>query len=412
MTGGFTFDQGFGGLQNGWLVVAAQDMDTGAQLWCKNLTYAETDTLLPYTRTEMNIQNGVWINANMQNFNVVAYDTRTGTKRWTVSLRGDGGAVPNYYDIFNFKAYNGPGVVLFYGLGGDIWCINSTTGSVRWYTNTTKLVGDPGIETPYAIWPLWTFGCDCITNDIGYFAIGHEYNPPLFHGAQLLAVNMTDGTLVWSELDMSIRSTAIAYNILLSLNAYDNQIYAFGKGPTATTVSAPGVGVTTATPITICGTVMDVSPGTEQNLVARNFPNGLPCVSDVSQSKWMEYVYQQQPCPADVVGVDVTLSVIDANGNFREIGTATTDAMGSYGFTWTPDIPGDYILVANFAGSNSYYTSSAQTYFHATEAVAPEPTPVYQQPVDNTMTIIGVGVAMIVAIAIVGALILLTLRKR
>ena len=131
-----------------------------------------------------------------------------------------------------------------------------------------------------------------------------------------------------------------------------------------------------------------------------------------SESHLGEYVYQQQPCPADVVGVDVTLSVIDANGNFREIGTATTDAMGSYGFTWTPDIPGDYILVANFAGSNSYYTSSAQTYFHAAEAVAPEPTPVYQQPVDNTMTIIGVGVAMIVAIAIVGALILLTLRKR
>ena len=64
-------------------------------------------------------------------------------------------------------------------------------------------------------------------------------------------------------------------------------MYAFGKGPSAVTVSAPTVGVTTKTPITITGTVMDVSAGVKQNAVAANFPNGLPCISDESQSKWM-----------------------------------------------------------------------------------------------------------------------------
>ena len=109
---------------------------------------------------------------------------------------------------------------------------------------------------------MWVFSSPGYTTDVAYLTIGHEYNPPLFHGSQMLAVNMTDGSLVWSELGMYIRSTAIADNVMLSMNAYDNQIYAFGKGPSTMTVSAPNIGVTTATPITISGTVMDISPGT------------------------------------------------------------------------------------------------------------------------------------------------------
>ena len=111
-----------------------------------------------------------------------------------------------------------------------------------------------------------------MTNDIAYFAIGHEYNPPLFHGAQLLALNATTGQLVWSTLDMSIESTSISDGIMLSRNAYDNQIYAFGKGPSATTVNAPSIGVTTATPITITGTVMDISAGAITKVQFKELP--------------------------------------------------------------------------------------------------------------------------------------------
>ena len=56
------------------------------------------------------------------------------------------------------------------------------------------------------------------------------------------------------------------------LNAYDNQIYAYGRGPSAITASAPQVGATTATPITITGTVMDISAGAKQGAVAANYP--------------------------------------------------------------------------------------------------------------------------------------------
>jgi hypothetical protein len=412
-TGGFTFGQGFGGTQNGWLVVGAIDTETGDQLWVKNFTYADSDTFLPYTRTEMGIIDGLWMNANMENFNVFAVDARTGATAWTSSLRGDDGAMPHYYDLFNLRWSPGPDGVSFYrGFGGDIWCIDSEDGSIRWYTNTTKLVGAPGTENPYGIWPLWVFECDGITNDVAYFPIGHEYNPPMFPGAQTLAVNITDGSLVWSELGMYIRSTAIAYGIMLSLNGYDNQVYAFGKGASATTVAAPNIGVSTETPITITGSVMDVSPGTQQHEVYMNFPNGLPCVSDESQSRWMEYVYQNQPMPTDTIGVEVTLSVEDANGNYYEIGTATTDTSGTYGFTWTPIIPGDYKVIATYAGSESYWGSCAETYFYANEASQPTPAPTPEPESVADVYFLPMSAVLLVAIIVVGIVLVLLLRKR
>jgi hypothetical protein len=321
--------------------------------------------------------------------------------------------MPHYYDLFNLRWSPGPdGVSFWRGFGGDIWCVESEDGSVRWYTNTTKLVGAPGTENPYGIWPLWVFECDGITNDVAYFPIGHEYNPPMFPGAQTLAVNITDGSLVWSELGMYIRSTAIAYGIMLSLNGYDNQVYAFGKGASATTVAAPNIGVSTETPITITGSVMDVSPGTQQHEVYMNFPNGLPCVSDESQSRWMEYVYQNQPMPTDTIGVEVTLSVEDANGNYYEIGSATTDTSGTFGFTWTPIVPGDYKVIATYAGSESYWGSCAETYFYANEAPQPTPAPTPEPESVADVYFLPMSAVLLVAIIVVGIVLVLLLRKR
>ena len=130
-------------------------------------------------------------------------------------------------------------------------------------------------------------------------------------------MNCTTGKLVWSidAFDVDGRPVT-AYGIMTLINAYDNQIYAYGMGPSATTVSAPSVGVTTATPVTITGTVMDISAGSQQEAVAANFPHGLPCVSDASMSQFMEDVYMQQPMPTNTTGVPVTLTVIDPNHNY------------------------------------------------------------------------------------------------
>jgi len=374
-TGGFTWGQGFGGTTNGWLVVGAMDKNTGAQLWARNITYAESETMLPYTRTEMGIQDGLWINANMQNFIVEAWDARTGVKAWTTELTGDNGGPPHYFDQFNLRWSPGPDGASFYrGHGGDIWCIEHENGNVRWYTNTTKLVGAPGTESPYTIWPLWVFECDCITNNVAYFPIGAEYNPPMFPGAQMCAVNVTDGSLVWSELGFYIRSTSCAYDILLSLNAYDNQIYAWGKGPSATSVAASPKVTVHGNSVIIEGTVTDISAGTNRDDVAANFPNGLPCVSDESMSKWMEYAYMQQAKPEDVEGVKVFLKIQDPNGDWYST-YVTTDENGVFSHMWAPAIVGEYHVTAMFEGSESYWSSQATTTFGVDQAPAAEDVP-------------------------------------
>jgi hypothetical protein len=389
------------------------DQDTGNILTVQNLTYAGgAKSLLPFTRTSFTYGQGMFYIMNDVNYAIEAYDVKTGARVWSGELKGDNGAPPNSYDLFSLKPYVGTGVLYVAGLGGDLWAFDSVTGTQKWYTNTTKLVGDPGIESPYGIWPLWVFNCAGFTNDVAYFPIGHEYNPPLFHGAQMLAINASTGELVWSELGTYIRSTSIAYGIMLSMNAYDNQIYAFGKGPSQTTISAPDVGVTTGTPITITGRVTDIAAGTKQDEIALRFPNGVPAVSDASQSKFMEYVYQKQTMPLNITGVPVTISVVDSNGNYRVIGQTQTDASGTYGFTWTPDISGGYQITASFTGSESYYKSQATTYFHASEAAPTSTTQPVSQQADPTMTILVAAVAIIIAIAVATVVIVTVVRKR
>jgi hypothetical protein len=384
-TGGYTLGQGVGGETNGWLTVATMDKNTGEQLWARNITYAESETFLPFTRTEIGMQDGLWINANMENFIVEAWDTRTGVKAWTSELTGDNGAEPHYFDAFNLRWSPGPeGASFFRGYGGDIWCIEHADGNVRWYTNTTKLVGPPGAESPYNVWLLWVFECDCITNNVAYFPIGHEYNPPLFPGAQMLAVNVTDGSLVWSELGMYIRSTSCAYDILLSLNAYDNQIYAWGKGASAMSVAASPKVTVNGGSVIIEGSVTDISAGTNRDDVAANFPNGVPCVSDASMSKWMEYVYMQQAKPTEVEGVEVFIKIQDPNGDWYSA-TVTTDENGMFSHMWTPSIDGEYKVTAMFEGSNSYWPSEAVTTFGIDEAAAGVDVPSAQEIADVTV---------------------------
>ena len=75
----------------------------------------------------------------------------------------------------------------------------------------------------------------------------------------------------------------------------------------------------------------------------------------------------------------MTVDVIDSNGNYRNIGTATTDNTGMYSLAWTPDIPGNFNVIATFHGTNGYWPSSTETTFaveqpHPTIAPTAAPT--------------------------------------
>jgi hypothetical protein len=159
---------------------------------------------------------------------------------------------------------------------------------------------------------------------------------------------------------------------------------------------------------------MDVSAGASQAAVKANFPNGLPCVSDASQTAWMEYVYEQQPHPSSVTGVTVTLTSIDPNGNTVPIGTTTSDASGSFEYTWTPPITGTYTILATFQGSGAYYGSYAETHVYAGNPPAtasPAPTP--QSQATTQSYVLGIGIAIIVVIIVgIAVLAVLMLRKK
>jgi hypothetical protein len=168
--------------------------------------------------------------------------------------------------------------------------------------------------------------------------------------------------------------------------------------------------ITAGENVVIRGTVTDIAAGTKQHEQAARFPNGVPAVSDDSMSAWMEYVYMQKPRPTNATGVEVSLDAVDPNNNVIHIGTATSDTSGTFSYTWTtPDVPGDYTITATFVGSESYWGSYSETHTVVSEAPAATAAPEYPQPIDPTMTIIAVGIAIIIAVAIVG---ILLYRKR
>jgi hypothetical protein len=191
----------------------------------------------------------------------------------------------------------------------------------------------------------------------------------------------------------------VADGILVSLNGDDNRLYGFGKGITYTEVTASPKISSRGNNVLIEGKVNDQSPGAKDT----------PAVSEASMSQWMEYVYMQKPKPKNATGVLVSLDVIDTNGNFRNIGTATSDANGFYSFVWTPDIEGKYTIIATFQGSESYWPSDAETAFVVNEA-APTPTPQPIETLPPTEMYFAISTAVVViAIAIAT---LLIIKKR
>jgi hypothetical protein len=257
-----------------------------------------------------------------------------------------------------------------------------------------------------------------IANGVVYLACDEHTIPnPMYKGSLATAINATTGQQIWqlslypSEWSTPGSAWATADGFIACMNGLDNNIYSIGRGPSATTVQAPMTAITAGDSVVIQGTVMDISAGTKQNQQAADFPNGVPAVSDASMKDWMGYVYQQKPYPTNAAGVEVTLDAVDPNGNFVHIGTVTSDTSGLFHYAWkTPDVPGEYTVIATFSGTNGYWASYAETAMYVQEAPPVTPT---ATPISNLATttdlmtyIAAAAIAIIIAIAIVGLLIL------
>jgi hypothetical protein len=296
------------------------------------------------------------------------------------------------------------------GYSGIVYGYNLTTGDLSW---TYEAYG--GLAVPQGTYSLLM---DAIADGKIYLqSYEHSANAPHWLGSRMICLNATTGEEVWSVFGWgNSNAEAVADGYIVYLNVYDLQIYCFGKGPSATTVQAPLSGISLDSSFTITGTVTDTAAGTKQNEQAGDFPNGVPCMSDASQGAWMEYVYMQKPMPTNATGVPITINAIDPNGNLVELGTTTSDSRGFYSFQVNPDMlaagAGKYTVIANFDGSNSYWPSSSESAFTVNPA-APTASPAQVQAQPPTEMYFALStIAIIIAIAIVGAVVVLMLRKR
>ena len=225
----------------------------------------------------------------------------------------------------------------------------------------------------------------------------------LEQGHMIHALDINTGKEVWNITGW-YGSMALADGYLVGLNLYENKIYCFGIGTSGTSVTAPKIGVTAGQKIVIEGTVTDQTPG---------LAKGTAAVSDASMGNWMAYLYMNHGCPTDTQGVKVSLDAYDPNGNFVHIGDATSDATGVYAYVWAPELSGQYAIIATFQGNGAYGPSNAETNIYASEAHAETPTatPINLDSVNNSVMTytLGAAIAIIIAIAILG---LLLLRKR
>jgi hypothetical protein len=86
---------------------------------------------------------------------------------------------------------------------------------------------------------------------------------------------------------------------------------------------------------------------------------------------------------------------------------------GVFSFDWQPDIIGKYTLYASFAGSESYWSSSAVTAFTVNAATQSTPTQTTTpEPSMADLYFMPVSIGMIIAIIVVAALLALLLFRK
>lgn len=344
-------------------MIAGYSSTTGQLLWNRTLTLP-SGPATAYTYAYGPMADGVFTSYDALSMEWYGFSARTGNELWgpTEADTNPWGSQPRASS--SQIAYG-----ILYGAACDgIRAFNITTGQLLWtFSGLNSGTDFPGFSN-------YPFVGSAITIADGkiYVTTGLTHGAPMFRGAQLYCVNATSGTLLWSISDFNAGGALpISDGILTTFNGYDNQIYAYGKGPTKTTVTAPDPIIVLGSQVLLTGTVTDISVGAKQDQVAANYPNGLPAVSDDSMSQFMEAVYMQQAYPEDVEGVEVVITTLDPNGNTYEIGRTTSDMSGTFGIAVDPPVPGLYKIIATFKGSESYYGSSAVTYLNVEEAPSP-----------------------------------------
>ncbi len=380
----------------------------GSLLWIKNYPAPPGNQTIMFAEQPIDPVNRVFIMTDRETGQRKGYKLDTGDLLWQTTQEQR--AIQYYSNREGFPAY---GTFYVGGFGGEILAYSTKDGKLLWkYNNTIS-----GLDSPWGLYPIHM----AATADGIIYGFPGDYmeaNKPLYMGERIRAINASTGKEIWSLMGWSasglgttIEPIAIADGFMTYRNIYDSQIYTIGKGPSATSVTASPEVTVQGSSVLIKGAVLDAASGTKQKEQAARFPNGVAAVSDASMSAWMEYVYMQKTKPKNATGIEVILSVLDQNNNYREIGKTTSNTDGFFTLKWTPDIPGTYVLCASFAGSEGYWPSHAITSF----AVDPAPTQAGQAQAQSDMTatyVLWSVAANIIATITIGAVIVSLLRRR
>ncbi|MBA7484317.1 hypothetical protein ES707_19842 [subsurface metagenome] len=377
-------DRMIGDTSTGWTGMG----DKPIEQWCISLepghegellwqnTYTPPPGELSITYGGASLEDGVFVYEIKETRQYLGFDIDTGNQIWGPTDSQE------YLGIYGMDTNIAYGKIFSTGMHGNLYCYDADTGNLEW----TYTALDQYTEILWSNnWPLFQVAI----TDGKIYVQHHEHSPvdPKSRGAPFICIDIETGEKIWS---LPIRGTnwggdpVIADSIIAMYNTYYQRILAIGKGPSQTTVTAPLMGVPLGSSVILRGTVTDESAGTKDSGLMARFPAGVPAVSDESMTDWMKYVYLQFARPTNTVGVPVTLETIDPNGNYVNIGTATTDAPGNYGFTFEPEVPGQYMILATFYGSDGYYASTTTTYLTVDPAPAPaqqiEPEPAAPEP--------------------------------
>ncbi len=361
----------------------------GQLMWKQSYTSNEGAT---YTLTAGSVLDGIlaiWASETRQWH---GYDINNGNALWVTEPQGA-------WDMTVSTVANiAYGKLFSCGYAGILYAYDVTTGKTAW----TYAAKDPTyLESKWG--GNYILEHQIIADGKIYVFSGeHSPDNPPERGAPLLCLDVNTGELLWEipfYLSHWARNPAIADGIIVYLNIYDNQIYAIGKGLSATTVSAPQTVASAGTGVVITGTVTDQSPQAK----------GTPAIGDGYMDKWMEYLYMQETIPGNAQGVPVKLTAMDSSGNVINIGTVTSDMSGMFKTIWTPTAAGEYTIIASFEGSNAYWPSFAETAV-GVSAGSSQPVAGEQTSTFSTVDIV-IIVAVVIAI-IIGLVNLLALRSR
>ncbi|MCW4019107.1 MAG: PQQ-binding-like beta-propeller repeat protein [Candidatus Bathyarchaeota archaeon] len=270
-------------------------------------------------------------------------------------------------------------------------CVNATTGIKVWSTYMSREGLAPGLS--------YSYGVVYVVNEVGTLYVLDA---------------ATGAKQSWYQLGGDeLHSIPTPYNGSLYLTSMDWKLYCFEEAPTAqdTGPALPTVATLSVAPKfqTLGSTVLFEGTVIAQSLDTQA---GVP--------------------------VAVHLTAIDPNNNFQDIATVACDDAGFFCTTWTPPVPGSYVVTACFEGDQYFLASAAKTAFVVTEvpatnaivsptptpAVTPAPTVPTSTPLQSvsplpseapqpstseapaTLTYIAIAVAVIVIVVVAAALVL------